>query len=243
MENQKIAENLNILGQFCGKRDVEELNQKNLHEKYGIEKVDVMVLFGGSILAGGEGHTTATLKEQIHKEYPLIAVNGLTEAELFQQYLLTVYQIQADYLETKSTNCGNNITNLLKLMKNKGIAHQSIILCQDATMQYRMEATLRKYLSKDTVVINYAAYQAYLNYQDKLIYATKIHGMWDVDRYINLLMGEIPRLTDNEQGYGPNGKNFLAHVDIPNRVVAAEALKPIYGNHIRKANPKYSSVL
>lgn len=50
MENQKIAENLNILGQFCGKRDVEELNQKNLHEKYGIEKVDVMVLFGGSIL-------------------------------------------------------------------------------------------------------------------------------------------------------------------------------------------------
>lgn len=264
MENQKIAENLNILGQFCGKRDVEELNQKNLHEKYGIEKVDVMVLFGGSILAGGdvlakaikddiaehyiivggEGHTTATLKEQIHKEYPLIAVNGLTEAELFQQYLLTVYQIQADYLETKSTNCGNNITNLLKLMKNKGIAHQSIILCQDATMQYRMEATLRKYLSKDTVVINYAAYQAYLNYQDKLIYATKIHGMWDVDRYINLLMGEIPRLTDNERGYGPNGKNFLAHVDIPNRVVAAfEALKPIYGNHIRKANPKYSSVL
>ncbi len=264
MENQKIAENLNILGQFCGKRDVEELNQKNLHEKYGIEKVDVMVLFGGSILAGGdvlakaikddiaehyiivggEGHTTATLKEQIHKEYPLIAVNSLTEAELFQQYLLTVYQIQADYLETKSTNCGNNITNLLKLMKNKGIAHQSIILCQDATMQYRMEATLRKYLSKDTVVINYAAYQAYLNYQDKLTYATKIHGMWDVDRYINLLMGEIPRLTDNEQGYGPNGKNFLAHVDIPNRVVAAfEALKPIYGNNIRKANPKYSSVL
>ena len=54
MENQKIAENLNILGQFCGKRDVEELNQKNLHEKYGIEKADVMVLFGGSILAGGD---------------------------------------------------------------------------------------------------------------------------------------------------------------------------------------------
>lgn len=93
-------------------------------------------------------------------------------------------------------------------------------------------------------MINYAAYRAYLNYQDKLTYATKIHGMWDVDRYINLLMGEIPRLTDNEQGYGPNGKNFLAHVDIPNRVVAAfEALKPIYGNNIRKANPKYSSVL
>ena len=264
MENQKIAENLNILGQFCGKRDVEKLSRKALYEKYGFEKVDVMVLFGGSILAGGdvlakaikdgiaehyiivggEGHTTAILREQIQKEYPLITVDGLSEAEIFQQYLLTVYQMQADYLEIKSTNCGNNITNLLDLMKNKGIDYQSIILCQDATMQYRMEATLRKYLSKDAVVINYAAYRAYLHDQDKLTYTTRIHGMWDVDHYINLLMGEIPRLTDDEQGYGPNGKHFLAHVDIPERVVAAfNALMPIYGSQIRKANPKYSSIL
>lgn len=264
MEKQKIAENLNILAQFCGKRDVEQLNQKNLHETYGIDKADVMVLFGGSILAGaeilakaikddiakhyiivgGQGHTTASLREQIHKEYPAMPVAGLTEAELFQQYLVTVYQVQADYLETKSTNCGNNITNLLKLMKNKGIAHQSIILCQDATMQYRMEATLRKYLSKDTVVINYAAYQAYLHYQDKLTYTRKIHGMWDVDRYITLLMGEIPRLIDNEQGYGPKGKDFLAHVDLPEKVLTAfESLKPIYGNHIRKAVPSVSSAV
>lgn len=46
----KIAENLNILGQFCGKRDVEELNQKNLHEKYGIEKADVMILLAVAFL-------------------------------------------------------------------------------------------------------------------------------------------------------------------------------------------------
>ena len=100
------------------------------------------------IIVGGEGHTTATLKEQIHKEYPLIAVNSLTEAELFQQYLLTVYQIQADYLETKSTNCGNNITNLLKLMKNKGIAtrvsfYAKMLLCNIVWKQH-YENTFQK---------------------------------------------------------------------------------------------------
>lgn len=39
--------------------------------------------------------------------------------------------------------------------------------------------------------------------------------MWDKDRYIELLMGEIPRLKDDSEGYGPHGRNFIAHVDIP----------------------------
>ena len=66
--------------------------------------------------------------------------------------------------------------------------------------------------------------------------------MWDIDRYVNLLMGEIPRLTDDANGYGPNGKNFIAHVDIPEKVkMAFEELKKIYGEDTRKANPLYAS--
>ena len=38
--------------------------------------------------------------------------------------------------------------------------------------------------------------------------------MWPVDRFTSLLMGEIKRLADTPDGYGPNGKNFLAHIDI-----------------------------
>lgn len=49
-------------------------------------------------------------------------------------------------------------------------------------------------------------------------YLQEIHGMWESDRYINLLMGEIPRLRDDENGYGPAGKGFIAHVDIPENV-------------------------
>lgn len=64
--------------------------------------------------------------------------------------------------------------------------------------------------------------------------------MWDVDRYVNLLMGEIPRLMDNENGYGPKGKGFIAHVDIPDAVLAAfEELRTQYGADVREANPLF----
>lgn len=261
----KIAENINILGNFCGKRDVDELSRKHLKRKYDIEKADVMVLFGGSIPAGGDvlaqairdgiaekyiivggaGHTTETLRRKIHQEYPDIETAGLSEAEVFQKYLTTVYGCHADYLETKSTNCGNNITYLLGLIKKNNISMKNIILCQDATMQKRMEAGFRKYVPDEFTIINYAAYRAkVIDEKEKgmLAFETDIHGMWDMERYITLLMGEIPRLMDDSNGYGPNGKDYIAHVDVPCSVKQAfEELKIIYGDKIREANPLYAS--
>lgn len=86
----EIANCINVLGNFCGKRDIDELTTFELMKKYGVEKADVMVLFGGSILAGGDvlanamkndvakkyvivggrGHTTVSLEEQFYKLYP-----------------------------------------------------------------------------------------------------------------------------------------------------------------------------
>ena len=83
--------------------------------------------------------TTDTLRDLVHREYPAIETAGLPEAEIFQSYLREIHGCQADYLETRSTNCGNNITNLLALLREKQIRYRSIILCQDATMQARME--------------------------------------------------------------------------------------------------------
>ena len=243
--NEKIAEAINILGFFCGKRDITELSTKCLKDKYGIEQVDVMVLFGGSILCGGDilaqamrnqiakkyiivggaGHTTETLRQLVHREYPQIVTENLPEAEVF----------------SRSSNCGNNIANLIALLEEKNITWKSIILCQDATMQHRMEAGLHKYAS-EKLIINYASYQAKVCYQEaELQYQIQIHGMWKIDRYINLLMGEIPRLTDNAEGYGPNGKKFICHVDIPENVREAfELLKTVYGEETRAANPLYA---
>lgn len=261
--NTKIAENINILGRFCGKRDIDELTAEKLKERYTFARADVMVLFGGSILAGGDvlagaikegiaekyiivggaGHTTETLRRRVQEEYPDIETGDMTEAEIFQKYLCGVYGCEADYLETKSTNCGNNITYLLELLREKGIPFKSIILSQDATMQNRMDAGMRKYVPEDVVIINYATYSAkVLESGGGLEYAEQIHGMWPVERYVNLLMGEIPRLTDDLNGYGPKGKGYIAHVDIPEKVrIAFEELKEIYGSEIREANPLYAS--
>ncbi len=49
-------------------------------------------------------------------------------------------------------------------------------------------------------------------------YAKPIHGMWPIERYVDLLMGEIPRLTDDAEGYGPRGREYIAHVSIPEAV-------------------------
>lgn len=260
---ERTAENINILGRFCGKRDVEELTRCSLQEQYGIDQADVMVLFGGSIMNGGDvfaqaireraakkyiivggaGHTTETLRRKVQEEYPEIRTAGLAEAEVFAGYLETVYGLKADALETRSTNCGNNITCLLDLLERDSIGFRSIILCQDATMQHRMEAGLRRYVSGDVEIINFAAYKARVQVRNGCLgYSEAIHGMWDMDRYVNLLMGEIPRLADDAQGYGPRGRNFIAHVDIPEEVAAAFAeLKKVYGGDIRTADPRYES--
>ncbi|GAA0077654.1 DUF218 domain-containing protein YdcF [Clostridium sp. CTA-5] len=260
---EKIAENINILGKFCGKRDISMLASSELKLKYGLEQVDVMVLFGGSILTGGDvlaeamknriakkyvivggqGHTTETLRVKMHSEFPEIKTNGLLEAKVFAAYLKYKYNLEPDLLECESTNCGNNITYLLDLLKENNVSFKSIILSQDATMQNRMEAGLRKYISKDNIIINYAVYDAeVLVRDDELEFKQDIWGMWNMERYITLLMGEIPRLSDDSEGYGPNGKNYIEHVDVPIEVKNAFIeLKKEYGSFIREANPLYSS--
>lgn len=259
---KRITDCINILGKFCGKRDIPHLRAEELERKYNISQVDVMVLFGGSIMVGGDvladaiknniakkyiivggaGHTTETLRIKINEEFPAIETNGLSEAEIFANYLKYKYDLEADYLECSSTNCGNNITFLLDLLKQNNISFNSILLAQDATMQHRMEAGLRKYANKNITIINYAVYSAKVIIKNsELVFEDRILGMWDMDRYITLLMGEIPRLSDNEDGYGPRGKDFIAHVHIPNEVGKAFLeLQEVYSDRVREANPLYA---
>ena len=85
-------------------------------------------------------------------------------------------------------------------------------------MQLRMCATLLKH-RPDLKIVNYAAYKAQIT--PDLAYAESIPGMWPIDRFVSLLMGEVKRLTDTPDGYGPRGKDFITHVDIPKEVKEA----------------------
>nr|WP_242368276.1 YdcF family protein [Lactobacillus intestinalis] len=173
---------------------------------------------------------------------PNLDLEGLSEAELFQNYLQSKYHLEAELLETKSTNCGNNITYLLELLEKKGIDWQSILLMQDASMMRRISATLKKF-APEKMIIDYATYKAPVTAtRDKLGFEAELPYMWIMKHYISLLLGEIPRLHDDENGYGPLGKNFIAQVEIPTEVMAAfDYLQEKYPELVRSANPKFVS--
>ena len=118
------AESINILSRFLNIRDVPALTQSALQSHFGFPKADVMVLFGGSIMAGGDvlakaihedvakryiivggaGHTTPVLREKMQPFLPHLDTSAMQEAEIFQCYLQCRYGVQADFLETASTN-------------------------------------------------------------------------------------------------------------------------------------------
>ena len=44
MDLDKIAENINILSDFLGKRDIESLSKSALEEKYQVSQTDLLIL-------------------------------------------------------------------------------------------------------------------------------------------------------------------------------------------------------
>ncbi|MFF5287833.1 ElyC/SanA/YdcF family protein [Paractinoplanes globisporus] len=229
----QAAWSVNTLVRFCARRDVAELTPAALG---GV--VDVAILFGGSILAGadvfaaamragaarrylivgGQGHTTDALRRAMGSDD-----SALTEAALFDRYLRRRYGLAVDLLEQESTNCGNNVTNALAVLRAEGVRHEWLVLVQDATMQQRMDAGFRRQTAPSTRIVNYAAHRTLVD--DALAYVDPPAGMWPLDRYVSLLLGEVRRLTDDANGYGPAGRGFIAHVDVPAEVrLAAEHL-------------------
>ncbi len=69
--DSKVAENINTLAKFLGTRDIDALNQEELFKRYGIHQVDVMVLFGGSILEGGNVLVSG-IKNFVAKKYIIL---------------------------------------------------------------------------------------------------------------------------------------------------------------------------
>ncbi|MCH3971160.1 MAG: YdcF family protein [Oscillospiraceae bacterium] len=259
--NPSMIPYINTLGRFCGVRDVPVLSQHALYEKYGFPTADLMVLFGGSILCGGDvlavamkenvakcymivggvGHTTQALRDRVQAAFPGWNTAGLPEAELLNGCLKRKYGLSADLLECRSTNCGNNITFLLELLKKQHMNIHSCILMQDASMQRRMAAVMRK-ARPDMTIINYASYNVQVVEQNgQPAFESTPSGMWSMERYVTLLMGEIPRLVDDENGYGPNGRGYLAHEDVPDSVIHAyQMLKQYDPALVRTANAAYA---
>ena len=254
-EATKAAGAANILARWCAQRDVSELTREALLAEAGLPEgqADLFVLFGGGVtgvvetfaaamrsrvarryaIVGGRGHATYWLDQamgRLRKGDESLPVPGVaSEAEMLDALLLARHGLHANLLETRSTNCGNNITYLLDLLEGEGCVPASVILCQDAVMQRRMDVTWQRQVMDRsafaaTRVLNWPAYEAELTCEDGgLAWRKAPEGIWPMEKYLQLLLGEVARLTDDEAGYGPCGRDFVVHVDVPAEVQAAAA--------------------
>lgn len=234
---------LNDIGEFLAARDIDCLSKEALKNKYDIEKVDILILLGNAIpytiavaydaykkglcdkilISGGIGHSTELLRNAIKTnfKYNNIETANRSEGDIFKDILVNYFNVPEDdiLLENQSTNCGDNALKSIKLLDSLNIKYNSILLIQDPTMQLRSYASFSKYLENRNVnIINYAPFIPKLD--DNMNFSNEdIDGIWDINRYLNLISGEVPRLRDDTKGYGPNGKNFIAHIDIPNDIL------------------------
>ena len=222
-----------------------------LEDELGPAPADVLVLLGNSVLAvaektfamfragaarklliaGGRGHSTRFLEENLQNDarYASIASYGKSEAELLGQMATAFWRIEPErmLLDTASSNCGENALFALRTLRDHGVEADSLILMQDPTMQRRTDATFRKVWREADLtagIVNDPTWVPQLSlYDGELDFTRRVAGCWPVERFTSLVMGEIPRLRDDEAGYGPKGQGLIEHVDIPEIVLAAHA--------------------
>jgi uncharacterized SAM-binding protein YcdF (DUF218 family) len=259
--NERTADSINALVRFCARRDVPALTREAL-QTAAEGPADVAILFGGTIVAGadvladamreqvasrymivgGQGHTTGALRRSLRERTGWDDTGSRSEAALLDRYLRERHGLAADLLEHASTNCGANARNAVALLRARRLPHGRLILIQDATMQQRTGAAFRLHADPATVLINYASHQTTVTLADGLLtYPAPPQGMWPVDRYVTLLMGEVPRLTDDANGYGPAGRGYTAHVDVPPQVRRAyTCLRETTDFATRPADPRWA---
>ncbi|EMY7924618.1 YdcF family protein [Klebsiella aerogenes] len=181
------------------------------------------------LISGGIGHSTTFLYNAVrkHPHYQALQVEGRPESHILADIAERFWQIPRDRIvvEDRSTNCGENAWFTRRLLEERGLDHTSGVVIQDPTMQRRTMATFARVWQDAPAPPQWWSYPGCSprleNSATGLRFSGDDSGLWPVGRYLELLLGELPRLLDNPQGYGPNGKDFIAHVDFPRDVSAA----------------------
>lgn len=171
-------------------------------------------------ISGGVGHSTPLLYDAVAaSRSALIAMSGknhidLTEAAIFAQIVesqgFPMYRVK---LDERSTNCGQNAEESVKILLAFSPPVRSIVVIQDPTMSRRSLHSFEQHCTPHSIRVDCAT--------------TPVEDLRDLphprQRFLSLLLGEIPRLRDDAEGYGPLGKGFITHCDIPRDVLDAHA--------------------
>lgn len=194
-------------------------------------------LTGCLVLCGGIGHSTSLMYDAIkqHPHYFQLGeeVQGLPEARLLEKILDTFFDrstITSEgcriLVEGQSTNCGQNAVFSRALLEKEGYANiRTCMVIQDPTMMLRTRASFEKAYESAQYSVSITSYPAFIprvqmSAKSSLEYngSMAISGLWDMSRFLQLIMGEIPRLRDDQNGYGPRGRGFITHVAIPDYI-------------------------
>lgn len=186
------------------------------------------------VLCGGIGHSTQLMRDAIEKHpvYSRIISNlqSLPEARMLEMILDEFFDrsriTEAGckiLVEDESTNCGQNASFSRRILDQAGCrAIESCMVIQDPTMMRRTKASFEKIYydaSSPVFIISCPVFvpQVQLSHSGSLTYNTPLEpsALWEQSRFLGLIMGEVPRLRDDENGYGPSGRGFISHVDIP----------------------------
>ncbi|KAL4976784.1 hypothetical protein BDW66DRAFT_166261 [Aspergillus desertorum] len=199
------------------------------------------------VLCGGIGHSTRYIYEAVaqHGRFSPIRndIQCLPEARVLERILDTFFDRAAItsqgcriLIEDHSSNCGENALFSRRVLDDVGFQKlRSCAVIQDPTMMRRTVASFQKayeeagraemplFLSCPVLVPQVESSEGPEGEQRYCQRAAPGVELWPPERFISLVMGEIPRLRDDEDGYGPRGRGFIPHVEIPVEVEAAWA--------------------
>ncbi len=167
------------------------------------------------VVTGGRGHSTPTLFAAVRRWVP--ADDGRSEAAVLAGLLTAEHGIDPDRvtLEQESTHCGENASLTAPLLPD---GH--VVVVQDPTMQRRTHESFARALSgREVSLASLAPFVPEVRPDGG--YDDTGHRAWDLDRLVDLVRGELRRLRDDVNGYGPRGADFIGHVDLPAAVEAA----------------------
>jgi hypothetical protein len=200
------------------------------------------------ILCGGIGHSTKLLWDAVAKKpkYHSLAasIKGKPEARVLEELMLRYFPNCSEprqwklLIEDQSTNCGANALNSRAVLEVSWVpTPKTCVVIQDPTMARRTIASFEKafgglknpprFLSCTFFVPEMRFVGPTMRY---MVPAVPSDDLWEFDRFMELILGEIPRLRDDGEGYGPHGKGFITHVDIPVEVEDAwKRLMKVFG--------------
>jgi uncharacterized SAM-binding protein YcdF (DUF218 family) len=261
-DSAQTAADLNTVAQFLAAPDLTALTPAAVEEQGGTAPADLLVLLGNGVLAtvdavaeglragvaeqlliaGGKGHSTRHLRAAVRADprYDGHPLEDRAEAEILRDLLARWHGLNEEDIltETRSTNCGANAEEAHRLLRDRGRRPTDVLLVQDPTMQRRTWASFRRVWGKRAPPRFYNCPTFVPTVEadgEALVFAEPDRaGLWPMERFVALVMGEIPRLRNDENGYGPNGRGYIVAVDIPPAVEAAyDRLLGPFGDLVR----------